>query len=230
MRKFLITGVLALFFLGSNAQEKAPALPPVEFRSKLDKGNVQVLDVRTADEFKSGHLTQALQADWNKRADFLQRIQSLDKDKPVYVYCLAGVRGEAAAKRLREEGFKDVVNMSGGIMAWKKAGLPLVVPEGKPGMTYKMLEEKIAGHSLVLVDIGASWCPPCKKMAPVIQQLVKATPGLQLIPVDASSDTEVVQTLQAEDIPVFILYKDGKAVWRRSGIVAYEALQKAVTQ
>lgn len=228
MKRIVVLFLMVLAFFSSCAQDKATALTPQPFSARIQQDSVQVLDVRTTEEFRSGHVLQAMQADWNKPDEFNKRIQSLDKNKPVYVYCLSGGRSAAAAKKLRQEGFREVVNMSGGIMAWKKEQLPLTVAANTPGMSYATLQEKIAASPLVLVDIGATWCPPCRKMAPLVQQLVANTPGLTLIPVDASSATEIVKALEAEEIPVFILYRNGRQVWRKSGILSYEDLRQAV--
>jgi rhodanese-related sulfurtransferase len=84
-----------------------------------------VLDVRKATEFKNGHLKNALQADWTNKQQFFERIKYVDKDRPVYIYCLAGGRSAAAAAWMRENGFTKVVELSGGINAWKNAGKPV---------------------------------------------------------------------------------------------------------
>lgn len=79
-----------------------------------------MLDVRTADEYQSGHLKDAFLADWMNQADFTKKVQSLDKSKPVYTYCLVGGRSGEAAKWLIKNGY-TVYNLDGGIATWKKA-------------------------------------------------------------------------------------------------------------
>ena len=96
-----------------------------EFAKVAASGKVQVLDVRTADEFRSGHLNKALQANWLDSKEFNDRTSHLDKNIPVYIYCLSGGRSGAAAEALRAKGYK-VTNMEGGINAWKRSNLPLV--------------------------------------------------------------------------------------------------------
>lgn len=83
-----------------------------------------VLDVRTPSEFKGGHLAQAKLINVND-TDFKQQLSALQKDKPVYVYCAAGVRSNKAAKIMRQEGFTQVFELSGGIQAWQAAGKPV---------------------------------------------------------------------------------------------------------
>jgi thioredoxin 1 len=84
-----------------------------------------VLDVRTNDEYNQGHLENAVMIDYYK-PDFKQRLAKLDKAKPVFVYCAAGARSEAAAQALVDLGFKQVYDLQGGMNAWKKAKMPIV--------------------------------------------------------------------------------------------------------
>jgi rhodanese-related sulfurtransferase len=72
-----------------------------EVTSKTEK---IILDVRTPGEYKSGHLAEAKLMNVNDE-NFKQQISVLQKDKPVYVYCAAGVRSNKAAKILKQEGF-----------------------------------------------------------------------------------------------------------------------------
>jgi rhodanese-related sulfurtransferase len=83
-----------------------------------------VLDVRTPSEYNAGHLTQAKLMNVND-SNFKQQLSALKKDKPVYVYCAAGVRSNKAAKIMRQEGFTHVFELSGGIQAWQAAGKPV---------------------------------------------------------------------------------------------------------
>ncbi len=95
-----------------------------DFEKGIKQKNIQVLDVRTPSEYESGHLKNAILADWMNQADFTKKAQSLDKSKPVYTYCLVGGRSAEAAKWLIKNGY-TVHNLEGGISAWKKAGKPV---------------------------------------------------------------------------------------------------------
>ncbi len=76
-----------------------------------------VLDVRTADEFKSGHLLKAVNANVMSN-ELITKAAKLNKEKPVFVYCRSGARSATACKTLTDMGFTDVYNMSGGISSW----------------------------------------------------------------------------------------------------------------
>lgn len=85
------------------------------------KNNVQFIDVRTVEEYKSGHAVKAV----NVPLDTLENeLAKLDKDKPVYVICQTGRRSQKGAEILNQAGFKQVYNVTGGTSAWTAANLP----------------------------------------------------------------------------------------------------------
>jgi rhodanese-related sulfurtransferase len=109
--------MLAGMLVSSQGDAQPSDIPVAEFSAGLEKEKVQVLDVRTLKEYNSGHIEGAFLADWTQREQFNERIKSLDKNKPVYAYCLSGGRSRAAAAHLRKAGFKEVYNLEGGIVA-----------------------------------------------------------------------------------------------------------------
>ena len=100
-------------------------LKPDEFENVIGKGNGIILDVRKPEEFKDGHIKGAINANWQNLPEFTDKTAQLDKSKPVYIYCLAGVRSAKAADWLLKNGFKNVIGLDGGIKAWKDAGKAL---------------------------------------------------------------------------------------------------------
>ena len=216
-------------FLTSISCQAQPAtvakMKPDEFEKAITGKNMQVLDVRTAAEFNTGHIKSSLQADWTKQEQFLDRVQYVDKDRPVYVYCLVGGRSAAAAEWMRNNGFKNVVELTGGINAWKAAAKPLEGNSNVPQMTIEQYTASIPADKTTLVDFGATWCPPCIKMNPIIDELESTKDrNFLLLKVDASVHTDVMKALNIEPIPVFIIYKNGKEVWRKQGVVSKEEL------
>lgn len=196
-----------------------------DFESKLNSGTYQILDVRTTGEFRSGYLKGALQADWLNKKEFEERTQYLNPNQPLLVYCASGVRSEQAAKWLLKKGFKQVYNLKGGTSAWQVSGKSMEASAVTTQLSISDFEKKIQTGT-VLVDVGAEWCPPCKKMEPIIQQLQNELSGkFQLVKVDGGVDIEVMKHIKADALPTFIIYKNGKEVWRDFGIVSKEVIQ-----
>ena len=84
-----------------------------------DSKPVQLVDVRTPEEFQAGHIPGAILIDV-KSADFNRLAEEkLKKDLPVAVYCRSGMRSLKAANQLKEKGFKPIYNLKGGFMEWQ---------------------------------------------------------------------------------------------------------------
>lgn len=217
-----------LFFAFSSCQAQqdfVTKIKPDEFEKAITGKNIQLLDVRTAGEFNTGHIKNTLQADWTQKVQFLDRIQYMDKVKPVYIYCLSGGRSAAAAEWMRNNGFTNVVELTGGINAWKNASKPVEGKSDEPQITIEQFWASIPKNKTTLVDFGATWCPPCIKMSPIIDELEKSKElNFLLMKVDAGLHTDIMKALTIEPIPVFIIYKEGKEVWRKQGLVSKEEL------
>ena len=130
-----------------------------------------------------------------------------------------------AVEILKEKGFTQLYHLKGGINAWKQNNKPVEGSSQEPQMTTNEYQQKITADSLVLVDFGADWCPPCKKMEPIIAQLLKENTAIKLVKVDGGKDLDVMKQMNVEALPVFIVYKNGKQVWKKQGIVSIEELK-----
>ena len=95
-----------------------------EFEKNILNDSIQIMDVRTQEEYFSGHIKNSFLANWNNQAEFIEKIKTLDKKKPVYIYSLCGRRSEVATDWMRANGF-TAFNLIGGINVWKIAGLPI---------------------------------------------------------------------------------------------------------
>ena len=101
-------------------------LPVPEFESKLSQAKgMQLVDVRSADEYAEGHLKNAVNIDVHA-ADFAKQISALNKTKPVFVYCASGRRSAHAAEIMEGLGFAEVYNMEGGMNSWENMLKPEV--------------------------------------------------------------------------------------------------------
>ena len=89
----------------------------VEAFEQGTQNDVQLLDVRTKIEYNEGHIKNASQANWYDKIEFSKKIKTLNKSKPLYLYCKSGVRSNAASKLLTSKGYK-VFELKGGIDQW----------------------------------------------------------------------------------------------------------------
>lgn len=96
-----------------------------EFQALIAEPVVQLLDVRSQEEFDDGHISGAVLVDVNDTAFVDNALAVLDKQRPVAVYCRSGRRSARAASLLVGEGF-SVTNLDGGVIAWQDAGKSLV--------------------------------------------------------------------------------------------------------
>lgn len=215
---FVAISCLSLL-IACNGQAQQTDLSVAQFEKAIAQSNIQILDVRTPGEYQSGHLKNTLLADWNNNEEFQQRVKALDKNKPVYIYCLSGIRGSAATQYLKQNGF-TAYNLSGGISAWKRDNKPVEQAAKVRQMTLQEYLAQIPTDKTVLVDISAIWCPPCKKMTPLLDSLEK-TNGHQfvLVKVDGGDQTDICKELNVNGFPTFIIYKHGKEIWRKEGLV-----------
>lgn len=126
--KKLINLCFALILATTAVAQQKETVSAEEFSKRINDKNITILDVRRPEEFKSGHIKNSMNANWQNLEEFKSRTAKLDKSKPVYVYCLAGVRSEKAADFLLKNGFKKVVGLDGGIEAWNDAGKSVEKP------------------------------------------------------------------------------------------------------
>jgi thioredoxin 1 len=77
----------------------------------------------------------------------------------------------------------------------------------------------------VLVDFHATWCGPCKTMAPILEDVKQKAPdSLRVVKIDVDKNQRLAEKLQVRGVPTLILYKDGEQVWRQSGVVPADAI------
>lgn len=127
MKKILLSLLTAISFgtTGCSAQsDSIDTLAPQAFikQAKADTTAI-ILDVRTPEEYKEEHLAGAQQLDFLNTSVFDAGIKLLDKSHTYYVYCRSGKRSHNACMKMQKQGLK-VFDMEGGILNWKKLGMP----------------------------------------------------------------------------------------------------------
>ncbi len=83
----------------------------------------------------------------------------------------------------------------------------------------------------VLVDFSAEWCGPCKQLKPILEQLKsKIGNSAKIIKIDVDKNKSLSVQFQIRSVPTLILFKDGKSVWRQSGVVTANTLEGIIKQ
>ena len=212
-----------------HAQAGRQNLSANDFAKKMKENPTAViLDVRTPDEYSKGHLPNALNVDWNG-SGFEAGISGLDKSKPVFVYCLSGGRSSSAAEKMRSEGFGNVIELDGGIMKWRAAGLPetTAISVASNGMNREQFESLLNTDKTVLIDFYADWCGPCKKMKPYLDEIAADRKGqVTVIRINADDNPQICNILQIDALPYLQVYKNKSITWSNKGYVEKEEVLK----
>lgn len=227
MKKIVTIIIAVISILTTTSCQQASAnneLKAAEFKQKMEaEKSKTLLDVRTPQEYSEGHLADAINIDWNG-GNFDAEIAKLDKSKPVYIYCLAGSRSASAAAVMRKSGFKQVYEMKGGILKWRAEGLPEEGGATKvAGMTQQEFEALLNTDKVVLVDFFATWCGPCKKMEPYLNEISKDMAAtVNVVRIDADIHSSLATQLHVDALPTIFIYKNKQLVWHNVGYVSRE--------
>jgi rhodanese-related sulfurtransferase len=119
--KLVVLTILPAMFLMacvSTNKQGNKILNEQAFKNKLQQESAVLLDVRTPEEYKAGHLKNAVLLDYNGGV-FDTSFQKLDKEKTYLIYCRSGKRSDNAATKMKQAGFKKIYQLNGGITAWK---------------------------------------------------------------------------------------------------------------
>lgn len=123
--KGIIVVMLSTLFASCSSHQGIESVTADEFENALYDSHVQLLDVRSADEYAQGHIANAENIDV-QQPDFIDKAKAkLDHTNPVYVYCRSGKRSMLAAQKLVKAGYQ-VVNLRDGIVGWENAGKPVL--------------------------------------------------------------------------------------------------------
>ncbi len=231
MNKFFTIIIILTITLTSCAQSNNVVTPEI-FEKGLTTKNIQILDVRTIGEYDKGHIKNALLADWNNQTEFNYRIAHIDKEKPLYIYCQAGGRSANANAYLQKMGFKNVIELKGGMIAWKQAKKNVEAASNEMQLTMQDYEKLIADTSKIyVVDFGAIWCAPCVQQKPIMEALQNELKDkFVLVNVDAGTHINLKSEMQVSVLPTIFIYKKGKQTMRFEGLTPKDLLFKEITK
>jgi len=226
--------VLMLLAVGCNGETLGSRKADVtEFKALAEAGEGIVLDVRTPGEVADGTIGDASVIDFHSD-DFRKKLSLISRDKPIYVFCRSGGRSGQAAKLMSEMGFAEVVDLKGGIGAWKQAGYPVTESAAGSGnkgakLEKELVDSTLTGSAPVLLAFQTEWCTPCRAMKPILDQFEKTnSESVRLLRIDMDANEELAERFGVTGVPVFLGLKEGKEIWRASGVLRLEELKAGI--
>lgn len=224
--------LLFLFGLSSCAAGGQETLKPEDFNEKLKIKNICLVDLRTADEFSTGFIKGADNVDFSDKR-WINFFNNIDKKRPVALYCDSGFQTSKAIKLLENSGFEHIYTLEGGILEWKKAGFNLTMP--KPvepeikNLSAEDYEKLIVSEKITIIEFGATWCGPCKLLKPILDKISAEyqDKGVKIVNLDVDDNSEVSNKLMVNEIPLLLIYKEGKLVEQIVGFNP-EAILKSI--
>jgi sterol desaturase/sphingolipid hydroxylase (fatty acid hydroxylase superfamily)/rhodanese-related sulfurtransferase len=202
-----------------HAQDDHAPLVVDSFAAKIGRQtDPQIVDVRTPEEFDANHLNGAVSIDLREPA-YLQGLDKFDRKKPVFIYAIQNKRSGILAQELRNNGFEEVYELRSGIASWIGAGYPYYsAVQGV--VTLADYHKRISGKGPVLVSIGTRYCGLCRQVKGMVDSLQSEhDPSYQIVDIELYNNPQLVAALkEVQAVPTVLLYKDGKIVWKRTGL------------
>lgn len=223
MKRFLFVGLLFIVshVFAQNKDKYLLSINDFEIKLRDNLGVAQLVDVRTPEEYMRGHLKRAINLNFNDD-NFEDIVKTkLDKTRPVFVYCFSGRRSTDAAAFLRDLGYKEVYDMAGGFAKWTSSSKPYAsdntTTQPIAAFTLENLDRVVKSNNLVLIDFYAEWCGPCKKMNPILNRIADQNKHVKLLKIDAEKSDNIASVFKVEEIPTYVIIKNGRQVWRGVG-------------
>jgi len=125
LQPVLLVGLVIAAASSMACVSSVPELPATEVSRMVENDHAIIIDVREQDEWDAQHIPGAIHIPLGEVNNRLSELASY-KDQPIVMQCRSGKRSAQAANILKEAGFKHVLNLKGGIIAWSKASLPTI--------------------------------------------------------------------------------------------------------
>lgn len=226
------TSFIFLYLLSSVTLYAQERLSPKEFRKKLDNStDALLLDIRTPEETAKGYLKGAVFMDFYD-SSFKTQVSTIDRNKPVFVYCAIGGRSWDAAKIMQEMGFKQVYDLKGGIIIWKIKNYDYVKlknDSARQGMNKMEFEKMIVNRPLTFVDFYAPWCGPCKIMVPALDRIEKEMKdSVLVVKINADENLQLMKDYGLKALPYIMVLQGTKILFRQDGFMSEEDMKATI--
>lgn len=182
------------------------------FETRINnRPDIQLVDARSAEEFAINHLPGAINIPPG------QRIDGLDRKKPILVYAIGNGRSGELSKKLLSRGFPQVYLLDGGIGGWIGHGKP-IVSVSKNRYTWDDFVNVLTADNLVLVDLHTRYCPACIRVQPIVDDLARDFgDALKVVRIDVYDNPCVAGRFYVDAIPSLILFHNGTQIYKKTG-------------
>lgn len=227
MNKFLF--IISLFLFSCSNDTKLTA---EKFLEGINSSKINLIDVRTYDEFASGHIPNAINIDFNNFTEFQENINLIEKDKPTYIYCLSGGRSAKAYSYLKEIGFNNLYELDGGILDWRENKFSennLLKPTDE--FNLDQFNGLLNADKLVMISFNAKWCAPCIKMKPFLEKIAEEeSDNLIYYPINYDNNKGLMNELEIYSLPTINFYKNKKLVFSINKYSDEQSLKKVISK
>ncbi|NUM31023.1 MAG: redoxin domain-containing protein [Bacteroidetes bacterium] len=229
----LVISIAILSVCNGCNTSKNEILGSKEFSEIIKQKEIQLIDIRTPEEFSTGYIEGASNIDFYDPA-FFEKMTKLDKKRPLAIYCKSEGRTKEALKMLADAGFEKIYMLKGGLLSWEHDGYKLVTPKPVEPSTKSIskaeYDKLINSAKIVIVDFNATWCKPCLMLKPILDKISTnyANKNVKILAVDVDESKALSNELEVNEIPLLLFYKDGKLMEQMIGFNPEETIVQAI--
>ena len=230
---FLIFSIAILSVCNGCNTGKNETLSSKEFSEKIKQKGIQLIDIRTPEEYNTGYIEGAENIDFYD-PEFVDKMNKLDKKKPLAMYCKSEGRTKEALKLLSDANFEKIYMLKGGLLSWEHDGYKLTIPKPIEPTTHEIskaeYDKLINSAKIVIIDFNATWCKPCKMLKPILDKVSTdyASKNVKVVAIDVDESKALSNELEVNEIPLLIFYKDVKLMEQMIGFNPEENIVQAI--
>lgn len=216
---------LILFWPTSNEVQ------PKTFAEKIKAApTAVVIDMRTADEFSSGHIPGAMHIDWLWPSRE-RRIAELDTAASVFLYSRYGEYNSKAESYLLSKGFTSVTTLQGGIVKWRTEKFPLtpveITPPRELELTFNDFSRLLDLEHAVIVDFYIPWDTNCRKTEPIIDAIaLEHRKTVKILRINIDKYKHLATEMGIENIPLLQFYENGNLTGEFEGVASRRMIEQ----